>query len=194
MRPAVADKFVAFQARFEGCTSWPYLDVKGLVTVAIGLLIDPVETALALPWVIGEYVTTEAEVRQQWAAVKAQAPARLASYYRPFTTIRLTSDGIQQVTLAKAAQMESILRQRMDWDDFPANVQLAIFGVAWACGPEFHFPRFMAALQNGDWQTAADECAISTVGNPGVVARNQADRALLLAAAADSDPDVVSWP
>jgi GH24 family phage-related lysozyme (muramidase) len=198
MRPSVYSAFVSFQSHFEGVCAWPYLDVKGLATVAVGLLIDPVETALGLPWVIGEYAAIESEVRQQWAALKAQPAARLASYYLPFTTIRLTPAGIQQVTLAKAAEMEIILRTYFPgYDNAPADAQLGLLSMAWALGPAFspRWPMFTAAFRKGDWATCADQCALSTAGNPGVAPRNVACRKLFEAAVTAPDDDTLTgWP
>ena len=51
MKQSVRDAFVDFTAALEGVVPWMYLDVKGLVTVAIGNLIDPVAAALSLPFV-----------------------------------------------------------------------------------------------------------------------------------------------
>ena len=50
MFPAVQSGFPAFSAKFEGRVSYMYLDVKGLVTVGVGNLVDPVSVAQALPF------------------------------------------------------------------------------------------------------------------------------------------------
>jgi len=50
MDPSFIDTFVLkFSPPLEGCTRSPYLDVKGLLTVGIGCLIDPPTTAADLP-------------------------------------------------------------------------------------------------------------------------------------------------
>ena len=50
MFAAVQSSFPAFSGRFEGRVPYMYLDVLGLVTVGVGNLVDPVETAQALPF------------------------------------------------------------------------------------------------------------------------------------------------
>src|SRR5690242_21318627 len=50
MHPSVRSQFRAFNEPFEGSVPYMYLDIKGLVTVGVGNLIDPVELATALPF------------------------------------------------------------------------------------------------------------------------------------------------
>jgi GH24 family phage-related lysozyme (muramidase) len=53
MFSSVQSAFRSFTEQFEGCVSFMYLDVKGLVTVGIGNLVDPVGVAQALPFRFG---------------------------------------------------------------------------------------------------------------------------------------------
>ncbi|HVG20553.1 MAG TPA: hypothetical protein VNI02_16000, partial [Blastocatellia bacterium] len=50
MHPSVKNQFRAFNEPFEGVVEYMYLDIKGLVTVGVGNLIDPVSAALGLPF------------------------------------------------------------------------------------------------------------------------------------------------
>src|SRR5208283_3890003 len=50
MLPSVQSSFRAFNTSFEGLVPYMYLDIKGLVNVAVGNLVDPVEMAQALPF------------------------------------------------------------------------------------------------------------------------------------------------
>ena len=57
VHPSVLADWGAWTAQFEGRVAWPYLDVKGLVTVGLGCLIDPVSAALPLPFIPGTLAT-----------------------------------------------------------------------------------------------------------------------------------------
>src|SRR5713226_1332348 len=50
MFTSVQTAFRAFSEQFEGCVPHMYLDIKGLVTVGVGNLVDPVGLAQALPF------------------------------------------------------------------------------------------------------------------------------------------------
>src|SRR5215472_6467072 len=50
MFAATQQSFPAFSTKFEGRIPFMYLDIKGLVTVGVGNLVDPVEVAQALPF------------------------------------------------------------------------------------------------------------------------------------------------
>src|SRR5580704_1499007 len=51
MYSSVRDIFPNFSKQFEGRVGWMYLDVKGLVTIGVGNLIDPLPAAVGLPFV-----------------------------------------------------------------------------------------------------------------------------------------------
>src|SRR6202042_670124 len=72
-----------------------------------------------------------------------------------------------------------------DFASFPAPAQTAILPMSWAMGSGFpaRWPLFSAAVRAQDWAACAANCAISSVGNAGVIPRNNADRALFLQAA-----------
>src|SRR5689334_9275788 len=80
MHQSVKDHFIQFTSPLEGRVHWMYLDVLGLVTTAIGDLIDgsqsrladPASPALSLPWQVDGRKATEAEVRADWHAVKSR--------------------------------------------------------------------------------------------------------------------------
>lgn len=199
MRPDAHACFVPFTSALEGVVRWMYLDVKGLVTVAIGNLIDPVETALDVPFVYSgtEIRAPEAAIRREWERVKAH-PTAARQGHRVLdaeTSLRLTDAGIDYVVSKRLSLNDSILRQRFpDFDDWSADAQLATHSMAWACGPYFRFPDLENALRAHDWKAAADRCRMRTEGNPGLVPRNYANKALYLAAARlDRDDELVTW-
>ena len=188
--PEVRARWVTFNSPLEGRISWMYLDIKGLVTTAIGILIDPMESALYLPWVTpaGERAT-RAEIEADWRAVKRQTglARKGAGAAASVARLRLTPEGVEQVTLAKLDVMARAL-----CDDFPElpswpwQAQMATLSLCWAVGTALPrgWPRLTAALRAQDWATAAAECEIRSEGNPGVVPRNERNRALYLDAAA----------
>lgn len=208
LRAAVRAIFPSFSARYEGDISWPYKDVRGLITVGLGCLIDPVDRALGLPWVdaVSRRPVTRATVRAEWARLKAMASmtGAVAARQRDVTSIRLTPEGIEQLAHVRLdATVQGLLGRWPSFGDMPANVQLVLCSMAWALGTGkliAEFPKFGRHIDAGNWGRAemhrnevvytgaAAECLIR-VGekgdpdyNPGVIGRNSANRALLVAA------------
>lgn len=182
MRPSVAEAFVAFSAPMEGVCTWLYLDVEGLVTTAIGVLVDPVSAAIHLPWVRPDgSPASHSEIVSEWSKVKARQDMKLrgGGAYKGVTTLRLTDEGVRQVTQTVLERMDRQLSARFPaYADWPADAQLATLSMAWACGAAFRFPRLEAALKARDFLTAAVECHITEEGNPGVKPRNRANTTL----------------
>lgn len=202
MRAVVRAAFVPFTARLEGAIAWMYLDVKGLVTIADGNLIDPCGYAMLLPFVHPDgSPATPGEIGNAWLAVKgrpelAQLGDRAAERV---TTLRLTPEGIAKVVLAKLDEVDRDLARRFPaYPTWPAAAQLGTLSLAWACGAAFHFPLLEAALRRLDFHLAAVECAMNTTGNAGLRPRNENDHQLFLEAATvlelGLDPDVLFWP
>ena len=182
-----------FSQTFEGRVSHMYLDIKGLVTVGVGNLIDPVELALALPFRLKNLPGTPADREQiavEWRAIKsdrslAEKGARACA---PLTALELSDEAIDALISRRAAEDEVSLKRQSQFASFeawPADAQLALLSMAWALGPSgvAGFPKLSAACQAMDFHTAAAECEISEDGNAGVVPRNAANRALFLNAA-----------
>ena len=84
---------------------------------------------------------------------------------------------------------ETVLKKYFrDWDSFPADAQLAIMAMAWACGPAFPktFTNFASFVNKRDWANAAKCAKIREEGNAGIVPRNK-QVAFCLANAAEID-------
>lgn len=202
MHASVSSAFVAFSSPLEGVCPFLYLDVLGLVTTAIGVLVDPIESALTLPFVHPDGRTaTRAEIAAEWTNVKARQDMRLrgGGWFRTITRLRLTDEGLLEVVRRKLELFESQLTKRFPgFPNWPADAQLATLSVTWACGAGFRFPKLAAALEGRDFVRAARECSISTVGNPGVKPRNIANRMLYLNAARvlaeELDATALYWP
>ena len=202
MRESVRAAFVPFTAAFEGVVPWMYLDVKGLVTVGIGNLCDPIQYATPLPFVdrvTGAPADRDAIMRE-WMRVKSDASlARLGHRAAErITNLRLTPEGIELVAGRKLEQNDAHLRGRFpDFEDWPACAQLATHSMAWACGPAFRFDRLQLALRMADFATASLECHMNEAGNPGLVPRNVANKILYRNAERvrdfKLDPDTLDW-
>jgi len=193
MHQSVIDRFVEFSSPLEGVVPSLYVDVNGdkvpprpCVTTAIGCLVDPVASALALPWVMPDgSPASRAEIDRQWRIVKADA-ARLSKLHWKFaaslTTIRLTDQGVLDLVRKRLIDNEKVLRQFFpQWDRFPADAQLACCSMAWALGAGFpvEFGNFRAAANAQNWTSAIASCGIRTEGNPGIVPRNAQNRLCL---------------
>jgi hypothetical protein len=141
-----------------------YADVKNLVTTGIGNLIDPISSALGLPWRhrgSGELASQD-EIRDAWNTVKGRTDLnqRGGGYYRGVTDLYLTPEAIKGLVMVRLQQNEDILRQGFPgYDSLPADAQLGLLSMAWAAGPYFYktFPSFTRAVNSGDFATAATQ-------------------------------------
>ena len=202
MKPSVRAAFVPFTAKYEGVVPWLYADVKGLVTVGIGNLVDPIQFALPLPFVrFDGRPASRDEIAAEWLRVKQDpvAASRGHLYAKTITSLRLTDEGVESLVARKLAQNDDHLRRRFaDYEDWPADAQLATLSMGWACVPAFRFPILEAALKARDFVLASKECHIDERGNPGIVPRNKANVLLYLNAARvmafKLDPEVVHYP
>lgn len=192
MRDEVRADWCEWTRQFEGLVLWPYPDILGLVTIAFGDLIDPIDTALGLPFTINGVPATREQIGAGWLAVKgrrelAQQGYRAAEYV---SALRLSVEDAEALALSKLDEMAKHLLSRFpEFEDWPADAQRATLSMAWACGPGFHFPILEGCLHKRDWTGAAANCTINETGNPGLIPRNKANRALYLAAATPGPSD-----
>jgi hypothetical protein len=195
MQSVVRSVWRRFNEPLEGLTDWMYLDVKGLVTTGMGNLIDPVEAAQRLTWHTADgAVAAPDAVRHEWSRIKNNLPlAHLgAQAARRVAALHLDEADIEALILDRLDHDEAILKANpafADFDDWPADAQLGLLSMGWAMGAGFgpRFPHFSTACAAGDFATAAQDCAISTAGNPGVARRNAANRQAFLFAATAPD-------
>lgn len=202
MRPSVRAAWFGFNAPFEGVVPYLYADVRGLVTVGVGNLVDPVQYACQLPFRRPDgTLATRDEIVADFHAVKSD-PSMAKLGHRAaakVTKLRLLEEDIRQLVDRKLTQMDAHLSARWRaYRDWNADAQLAVLSMAWALGPGFHFPIFEAFIKAGEFLLASEECKISEAGNPGVRPRNLANRTLLRNAAMVHsdliDPDELYWP
>ena len=206
MRDSVRAAFVDFTTKFEGEVPWMYLDVLGLVTIGIGNLIDPIQTAMNLPFIREDGSPADrAEIAAEWLRIKNHPTAARQGHRATehVAKLRLLDDGVYSLVQGKLHQHDVYLRGRFpDFADWPADAQLATHSMAWACGPAFAFPLLATALRDGDFTTAASECHIAEfhagVFNAGIVPRNKANGILYRNAATvragGLDPEPLRYP
>ena len=118
MRVAVATRFIAFTKPLEGLVEYMYVDVKGLVTIGIGNLIDPIGAALALPFVKkeGGAAATRAEITAEWNLIKdadnskhLKTKGHLAC--APLTKLKLTEATISDLCSKRLKADETELKK-----------------------------------------------------------------------------------
>lgn len=206
MRSAARAAFIELTIAFEGgYINWMFPDVKGLVSTGFGLLLDPIELALDLPWrrLDGSRATPD-EIRTDFTRVKTYPDAPRLGHLsvRNVAQLRLSLEDLDHAVEAKIRSNESILRAAFaEYDDWSADAQLGVHSMAWAVGPAFQraWPKFTAALRAKDFETAAVECFMpeeKTIG--GLRPRNKANRILFrnasYALANRLDPDELFYP
>lgn len=208
MHESVRECFIRFTEKWEGRISWPYLDVRGLVTVGLGNLIDPISLARGLPWEIAGRPATDAEITTDWQRVKSeiQLAAHGAKSAKLFSSIRLSDTEIDRMVLARLETLDLIMAgEYPGWDSMPADAQLGILSMCWAVGSAMprKFPRFSATVREQDWLGARAECAIRETNpdgspNRGIIPRNVANRLCFANAAVQQQrldsAHSVQWP
>lgn len=184
-----------WSARFEGVVEHFYADIRGLVTVGVGNLVEandgrpPWAPALALPMrrYRDKAPASKDEIRDEWLRCKHDPEARgLGAAWRPRATLYLPDLDLRALVDTKLQEVAASLCERFPaLPDMRADVQVVLCSMAWAMGTGFprKFPKFSACIDRGDWRGAAEECKIRETDNPGVKGRNRANRAHLLAAA-----------
>jgi hypothetical protein len=220
MHAAVEKAFVSFTEPLEGRVPHMYLDVKRLITTGIGNLIDPIDAAVRVRgWKIDGRPATEREVREDWMALRAENDRRIRfgeiplhrqhwKFAARYTRVRLDDAGIAELVIGKLRNNAAHLRAKHfpQWDSWPADAQLAVLSMAWACGPDFPLPKpngsgfvnFAKYAKEQNWTSCVAACRIKEEGNPGVVPRNAANRHCFMNAAfvktLGLPVDVLHWP
>lgn len=192
MKPSVRASFMGFTIPLEGFVPFMYLDILGLVTTAIGVLCDSKAAVRRMPWVRADgSLASQEEIDADFDRVKSRQDLKMRGgmAYKSVAQLRLTPQGVEDVTLGKLAIMEAELLKRFpEFETWPADAQLATLSMAWACGPWFKFKALETALRARDFKAAAVHCHINTNGpdgiagtlddNRGVIPRNVANKAM----------------
>ena len=158
--------------QFEGRFPYMYLCTGGKVTVGIGHAIPTAAAAALLSWATGGDAA-----QAGWAAVAGAEKGLVASSYASLTACRMSDDAIDQLAANDVAAFTASLRANFpQWDTYPAPAQAALFDMAYNLGVAGlkKFTSMLAAVNAGDWETAAQECHRMGIGD----ARNQETAAL----------------
>lgn len=219
MRDAARAGFLGFTQRFEGATAYLYLDVKGLVTIGFGNLVDPVTLLSGLTFRHPDKTpATSAEVLAAWHAVKGRVDLAQdgggAFAGLPGNAIRADEASILALCQRRLARNDlSLAVWFAGWSGFSADAQLLIHSMAWAMGTnEFvRWPHFVSAAIEGRWWDVATphgvpaSCQMDEARqNDSFKRRNAANlvlaqNATIVAASSASvdgglDPSVLYWP
>lgn len=199
MHPMVRQVFRRFNEPMEGVVPFMYLDIKGLVTVGVGNLVDPVNYATSLPfqWKVKAGVpksgqkASAAEISEEWNRLKADKTLAQKGHRacKAITNLELTDAAINNLIATRLESNEKILKKYaafQNFDKWPADAQLALHSMSWAMGAggPAKFATLCTACKKLDFATAADNCKMKEAGNPGIVPRNRANKQLFLNAAA----------
>jgi GH24 family phage-related lysozyme (muramidase) len=189
----IRSNWLAFSTCFEGVSPHLYLDIRGLVTVAIGALVDSPSAAAALTgW------DNPGGVVADWHRVKAMPAGLVWTRYAAPSSPRLTPEGVEAVTLERLELAAAVLARTFpDFPSWPWQAQAATLSMAWAMGPGFasSWPRWAAFARARDWRSCASDCEIRWQDNVGVRPRNWANAALFLLAAGATDEEArAGWP
>lgn len=207
MHYSVISALPLFLKQYEGKVNFMYLDVKGLVTVGIGHLIEPVDMALKLEFGYKSGgKASPSEVSAEWQTVKNSKHliGKGGEAFGAITKLQLTDNGIKTMVTEDAKGIENYIKTNAsartfygDFDNWPADAQLGFMGVAWGGIPlpQFGWHKFPEACKKQDWEAAAKECKISS---PIAAGRNEAHKLMFLNAAAvrsnTDDIKELAWP
>lgn len=209
MKPSVAAIFPEFSAYHEGPVYSLYSDSIGKVTWGIGELCDPVERAYGKPLRKQDgTIASKAEIEADFASIKAnlkEAMAKGHKYAYTITALRSNKQDIIESLQKRLAQNDVALTNRFpEFQEWPADAQLAIHSLSWAAGTGFMFPKLETYLKAQDFLSASKEVVLK-----GGYEKRNADNVALLESAAKAkagelDPDkinasvhtfaVSSWP
>lgn len=202
MRPTVRTAFHTFSKDLEGRLRHPYLCTAGKVTIAMGVMLPTPAALAALPLRRKDgTLATDAEKRAEWHLIASlkQHMEQGGGYYDRFATLRLSWEDVDRVTDAKLDVMERELRGGVfpGWDSWCDDLQLFGLSWGWAVGPAHPYPKMIAAINSGDFDTAVLECDINPKKGT-IVERNRRNKVLLENAKRVRDyrldPTVVYWP
>lgn len=218
MRSSAEAYFMKFSEEFEGRVPWMYVDREGLVTIGIGNLIEPMSVARELPFVnkMTGITATAQEIDAEWDNIHTHAQELKYSGYKACesrTSLRLPEAAIAPLVAKRLRENEVVLRRYFsNFDQYPADAQLALHSMAWAMGPSFvlpvqpaagkepmwKWPNFRNAMLRCDFDRAAAECRMRDINDGSVRRRNDANQALFRNAAAvlrsGSDPARLYYP
>jgi hypothetical protein len=140
LQQSVIDRLPSVFGQWEGPgLPYPYTDSKGLVTIGTGNLIDPLSSALALPFYMPDgSAASPAQIAADWQRVKSAFPAVQSTACARLTSIRLHADGLDALVMRTIASMWHVICAEMvSAPTWPADAQLGVLSISWAWGSGF---------------------------------------------------------
>jgi GH24 family phage-related lysozyme (muramidase) len=160
-----------------------YVCTGGEVTIGVGHAIATSADASKLTWQIGGAAAAPAQAAADFERVAAAPKGMLTSDYAGLTQCRMSDGGIDALVEADVQAFEAQLAATLPkWNSYPEPVQEALFDMAFnlGLGGLKRFPRMLAAIDAGDWNTAAAQSHRQGIGE----GRNQEIAALFQSASA----------
>jgi hypothetical protein len=130
-------------APIEGTTHYMFKGRDNLVTLGIGMMIDPIEKypqyLNPAKWErvrgTGGGPITEVDIKKEFQFVKNCPAAWTEDNYRKATKLRFKKKALGSAFLTTLHEKESGLRKYFSsFDDWPADAKMALIGLAWALG------------------------------------------------------------
>jgi len=147
---------------FEGCIPWMYLDTVGKVTVGVGFMLPDSAAASALPFQLAGQAAAADAITDDFGRVTGMAAGHVAGFYKQPDSLQLPQSVIDARLLHTLQGFEGLLRAAMTgYDGFPPTVKMALLDMAYNLGPEGllkGYPHMLAAVNHGQWATAAANC------------------------------------
>lgn len=147
---------------FEGDIPTMYLDGPGNVTIGVGCLLSNVKEAQELPFrdYMHSMLATPKEIENEFNAVKKLLPNKLPIYYINHGTIYLSVPDRKSVFYNRIEQLRTDLGRAVPLSSYSDAIQLVLFDFAFNLGISgfvSKFPKFIAAIKEGDYERAAIE-------------------------------------
>lgn len=186
MRASVRKALPIFNEPFEGTVYHMYLDMKGLVTVGQGNLIEPIQLGWSYPWRRKDgSLASQSEYIAEWNIINSKPELAKDGWTAAtrYCNLHLSKEDVESLCYEKMDSNEVFLKQRIpEFDALPADAQLMLHSWAWAVGPMAKYPQMIRLINAKAFGAAANECDINPkVGT--IILRNAANRQCLLNAA-----------
>ena len=156
--------------RSEGSVPYMYLDTAGLVTVGVGNMLKDVAAAQALAFVDRKTrkKATKEQIKTDYETVKKQTKGRLYTFYKTHTKLDLPQTEIDRLLNKRIEEFLKLLKGKFpDFDKYPLDAEEALFDMGFNLGVAklmSEFPKFVKAVKDQDWDTAAAQCKRGGIG------------------------------
>lgn len=191
------EKFFEYTDKLEGgSVNYMFLiyDQAGGFHVATGFgitFLKP-DDAVELPWLIEKGGGASApQIKADYAIIEKKTdiaggpgqPHRMGGdpVWKPLTSCRLTPDGLKQGVAKMLENKLRVLRANFpEFDDWPADAQLAAASIQWAGDVKTGWPKLTKALLAKDWAVASTQCSFAETKDTNVFLKMRSQRQVTL--------------